>query len=640
MEFEAGKQAIARIYSTADEVAGVGFLVAERYLLTCAHVVQASVGDFTSSGMMGATVPIALPFVTADQRYQTQVVFYDLDATAYGNDIAILRLESAPQLPIQPIQLDPPTYTDAVELQVFGFPKGDELGRNLTAVSRGGVVGGWEQIEDTKQPGLAIEDGFSGAPVWCQVLKAFVGMVVARDKRRPEAKLGFMIPAHKLGKARQCILQQTLFDLLESEQQVLAQQMTLAYEICRPQDWLKPYQTELRQRLEDLALMTSGEFKEPMLVQFAACLLNQGLPDSISRELEDWTRCQKADLNALRVQLQDKQNRQIGVISQGDQPIQPMQPCLLVSVKSRETKAKHYDVSAWLIREVALYDPNTGQGAEKLEIQDLSRYDDAKELNPEEGISDDKIPVLLADYLDQVGQRGIDIQQLTVELILPIALMNAPIDQRSIPVEFGIPQALSKVCHVLIRPHERLDAPRFLGRWQTKWQRLEALLNTQAGLAFVPGTGNLRQIQSRLNADDRVGLHLTRSPSLGNQGELGILIGTGTPIALWVRQDDASADWETQFSCQVFCCLANQDNSEGQVVCCLRSGLADQMGACQSLLLGELPNQVASLRQNAPDLEDETSNFEQSLELGYHLSFVWDNPKRVPPDMTYSLKSL
>jgi hypothetical protein len=85
---------------------------------------------------------------------------------------------------------------------VFGFPKGDEAGRNLSAVPTGSVAGGWEQIEDTKQAGIAIEEGFSGAPVWSQAQKAFVGMVVARDKRRPEAKVGFMIPTDQLRSLR------------------------------------------------------------------------------------------------------------------------------------------------------------------------------------------------------------------------------------------------------------------------------------------------------------------------------------------------------------------------------------------------------------------------------------------------------
>ena len=63
MTFEDGKKAIARIYSVADEVAGVGFLVADRYILTCAHVIAASIED--PEQPIGAAIIIALPLQQA-----------------------------------------------------------------------------------------------------------------------------------------------------------------------------------------------------------------------------------------------------------------------------------------------------------------------------------------------------------------------------------------------------------------------------------------------------------------------------------------------------------------------------------------------------------------------------------------------
>ena len=50
------------IYSVGDEVSGVGFLVSDRYVLTCAHVVQASIasrGELSSGAETYAKVLIA-----------------------------------------------------------------------------------------------------------------------------------------------------------------------------------------------------------------------------------------------------------------------------------------------------------------------------------------------------------------------------------------------------------------------------------------------------------------------------------------------------------------------------------------------------------------------------------------------------
>jgi hypothetical protein len=444
-----------------------------------------------------------------------------------------------------------------------------------------------------------------------------------------------MIPTPKLDHARQVVQRCTLLDCLEPEQQSLAEPITIAYQVCRPVGWSKPYQNQLRQRLEDLSRMTYGELQEPMLVQFVACLLNQGLPETVHQVLEIWAKRYTADLNALRVRLQDKQKVKPNLL-----PTQQSDPCLLVSVKSHETKAQHSYVSAWFVSDVSRYDAATGQGAEALVMQHLGKYADAKDLNPEAGIPDAKIPVLLADYLEQVGNRGVDLRRLTVELLLPLTLMNEPIEQRLIPVEYGLPESLAKNCRVVVRSQERLEGYRALGRWQTKWQQLQDSLENSAGRVFVSGTENLRQLQRQLSQEDKLGLQLTRSPSTSLQGELGILLGTGAPVALWVRQEAATVDWESQLARQVFGCLDHQSGSgEPDLRCCLAACSqppSEELGdGCRSIQLAALPQRVSTIRQNAPHIEEESS-LNQSPELGHHLSFLWEDPKRVPPNIIYS----
>ncbi len=63
------------------------------------------------------------------------------------------------------------------------------------------LANGWVQIEDIKAQGQAVQPGFSGAPIWDEVLQGVVGMAVAADKKREETKTAFMIPSTILGQA-------------------------------------------------------------------------------------------------------------------------------------------------------------------------------------------------------------------------------------------------------------------------------------------------------------------------------------------------------------------------------------------------------------------------------------------------------
>jgi hypothetical protein len=648
MDFDDGKRAIARIYSVLGEVAGVGFLVADRYVLTCAHVVQACLNPQPGDDVdcTGETITLTLPFATGNQQYQTQVVFYALGTGVANTDVAILYM--ATDVSIFPLPRATLSDSNFIDFKTFGFPSKDgELGQNRSVLSRGGVVGGWVQIDCPNSTGGEIEKGFSGAPVWCPTRKAVVGMVVARDPHRPGEKIAFMVPMKALDRALEFIQRHSLLAVLESEQQQLSDQIAIAYEVCRPINWSKPYQTQLEQRLDDLARMTAGELKEPMLVQFVACLLNQ-IPESMGQELQQWLEqwaLSPENLDSLRVSLLDKsRNRQsVSHVQTSESP----RPYLIVSVEESEGRDNPYKVRASLIRDVACYDPRLASGAEPLVFQaDVDTYPDSQDLDPEDGVPKDKLPVLLACYLDQVGARNIDIQQLIVELWLPMSLVNEPIEQQPIPTQLGFDQFLAQECgQVMVRLQDRLKETRMLGRWQTKWQRLRDVLQDNAGFAFVPGTGNVNQIYRSLRPDHVLGLRLTRKPQTEKIGELGALIGTGTPTALWVRQEESVMDWESQFSQQIFGCtgggmLADAELSEPG--CCLScpdaSSISPDSGSrstgCRSISLADLPQQVATVRRNAPDI-DEDSPLEQSVELGHHLAFLWEDPNRVPPVSPY-----
>jgi len=78
--------------------------------------------------------------------------------------------------------------------QVFGFPSKRDEGIWASGVLRDCLANGWVQMEDIKAQGYAVQPGFSGAPVWDEKLQGVVGMAVAAEKKREDAKAAFMIP--------------------------------------------------------------------------------------------------------------------------------------------------------------------------------------------------------------------------------------------------------------------------------------------------------------------------------------------------------------------------------------------------------------------------------------------------------------
>ncbi|MCC5599388.1 nSTAND1 domain-containing NTPase [Nostoc favosum] len=191
---------IVRIYSNGGKVIGAGFLVSQKYILTCAHVVADALGlSRTTAQMPDAEITLDFPLVAAKQLFQAQVVFWlPVNPSMAVEDIAGLELKHSPP---DKVLLAPLITSDdwaGHPFGVLGFPAGQPDGVWATGVLRGRTAKGWVQVEDVKQPGYKLEPGFSGAPIWDRELQGIAGIAVAVDINRPEAKVGFMIPTQVL----------------------------------------------------------------------------------------------------------------------------------------------------------------------------------------------------------------------------------------------------------------------------------------------------------------------------------------------------------------------------------------------------------------------------------------------------------
>jgi len=192
--------AIIRIRTPDGRVVGTGFLVTGRHILTCAHVVTGALG-------MPGDAQVEKPGFSEKTRFLVQLDFPLLAPESIltarvshwqpAVDVAGLELITAPLAESKPVRLVTADDLWGHSFRALGFPAGYEQGVWASGVLRGRQADGWLQVEDTKQTGYLIAPGFSGGPVWDDVLGGVVGMIVAADTDE-KVKAAFLIPTDVL----------------------------------------------------------------------------------------------------------------------------------------------------------------------------------------------------------------------------------------------------------------------------------------------------------------------------------------------------------------------------------------------------------------------------------------------------------
>ncbi|MFQ5855746.1 MAG: hypothetical protein ACE5LU_08915 [Anaerolineae bacterium] len=112
----------------------------------------------------------------------------------------MLELTSDPPAESRPVCLVTADDLWDHSFRALGFLAGYEQGVWASGVLRGPQADGWLQIEDTTETGYLIAPGFSGGPVWDDVLGGVVGMIVAADLE-PGTRAAFLTPTDILARA-------------------------------------------------------------------------------------------------------------------------------------------------------------------------------------------------------------------------------------------------------------------------------------------------------------------------------------------------------------------------------------------------------------------------------------------------------
>ncbi|MBN3958422.1 tetratricopeptide repeat-containing serine protease family protein [Nostoc sp. NMS8] len=213
--------AIVRICRSNGVVVGAGFLVSPKHVITCAHVVADALGISRDTQKRPTEVVyLDFPLIASEESLTGKVVFWrpvppkGSTSVKGKEDIAGLELNGNVPEAAQPVDLIIEEDLRGHSFRTFGFPAGHDDGLEATGVLRGRQGTGWIQIEDIKETGVRLEPGFSGAPIWDEQLNGVVGMAVAADQKRPEAKVAFMIPTKLIATAWTALAQWTIPPLI------------------------------------------------------------------------------------------------------------------------------------------------------------------------------------------------------------------------------------------------------------------------------------------------------------------------------------------------------------------------------------------------------------------------------------------
>jgi hypothetical protein len=191
---ESPDASLVRIRTVDGVVIGAGFLVGERQILTCAHVVSqaCSLTDHLLDVPQGV-VSLDFPLISPRTLFTAKVVQWRPLLADGRGDIAGLELQSEPPAGTEVVRFA--TAEDVWEhaFRAFGFPTGYDDGVWATGRLLGRQATDWVMIEGVKAQGFAVGPGFSGTPVWDTQLQGVVGMVVAAS-RPADTKAAFVLP--------------------------------------------------------------------------------------------------------------------------------------------------------------------------------------------------------------------------------------------------------------------------------------------------------------------------------------------------------------------------------------------------------------------------------------------------------------
>lgn len=214
--FDQFTSSIVGILTKKGSIVGTGFLISEKHVLTCAHVVAQASGVPTDTLVPPKKkVPLNFLWLTGEEStphmtHTSHLIFWKPVSIPprRESDIAILELDSAPPKDSQPGRIVVEHNLWGHSFRAFGFPAGCDKCVLAKGVIRDRTPNGRIVIEDINTLGFPVSAGFSGAPVWDNQVNGIVGMIVETEKYT-DIRTAYMIPVYLLNEVLPILNQQT-----------------------------------------------------------------------------------------------------------------------------------------------------------------------------------------------------------------------------------------------------------------------------------------------------------------------------------------------------------------------------------------------------------------------------------------------
>lgn len=381
---------------------------------------------------------------------------------------------------------------------------------------------------------------------------------------------------------------QSLLPIFQGSELALAEAIQTAYRLICPLHSKVP--ATIPAMLDQLGDLKPGDSLFESVDRFAALL---SLPELNSRvdiqeALQGWLKPRISNFDALIADVK------LLLVQHLDQQAKGGTSHLLIYVQKEVEDGRL--VSAYFIQDDSQYDIRGGKGIEKL---------DAPEAEPfVNQVTRESLPRLVQACISETLETQED---LTLHLILPLAWLNETCDRWSamdcsdFPFLPDVRVGVRFRC--VVRMAERLE-PKVLNMfkepWQKKWSIFLDTVAEEVRGAFVLADDLplATELFERLNRPTSVGLKISKIYDDSEYERLfGTLISTGTPAALWLRNDQLA-----------------------KTVCATTE--LDRVLTCTS---ATLPEEVKKCRSAAMAVADETAH------IGHHLSCLWENPNLIPP---------
>jgi hypothetical protein len=186
---------VVAIHREDGRIVGSGCLLDSGSILTCRHVVKLAVEGLADPRSVLATLVGVTGTPTVESRVVSPAGHTGQQGGVFGpeDDLALLSIEQGPRLAVPAVEFASPMRHGGKGYSVLGFPGGDPQGRNASGHLQAMDALGLVQMD--RGSSLLVRGGFSGAPVWCPDLGAFVGIVVTE---LADAGVAWCIPSRRL----------------------------------------------------------------------------------------------------------------------------------------------------------------------------------------------------------------------------------------------------------------------------------------------------------------------------------------------------------------------------------------------------------------------------------------------------------